>query len=80
MDLSHLRPAQRSDVKGCGPNSTPQGCTLCHIVYVPTEFLAHLVFGHRGDAVLQMIGQASELYEDGLNKRELKGQHHLCER
>ena len=34
--------------------------------YVPGGFLAHLMYGHCGDAALRMIAKAPDLYGKGL--------------
>ena len=50
-----------------------------HEDYAPTEFLAHLIFGHCDNAVLQMIAQATESYGNDLDKSELKRQRLRCQ-
>ena len=47
--------------------------------YVPDGFLAHLMYGHCGDAASRMISQAPDLYGDGLTPMGPKGHRLDCE-
>ena len=47
--------------------------------YVTTAFLAHLVYGHCGDAAMQLIAQAPELYGDVLAHDDVIGMRGKCE-
>ena len=47
--------------------------------YVPDGFLAHLMYGHCGDAALRMIAQAPDLYGEGLTPMGAKGHRLECE-
>ena len=47
--------------------------------YVTTAFLAHLAYGHCGDAAMQLIAQAPELYRDVLANDHVKGMRGQCE-
>ena len=47
--------------------------------YVTTAFLAHLAYGHCGDAAMQLIAQAPELYGDVLANDHVKGMRGQCE-
>ena len=41
--------------------------------YVSTAFLAHLAYGHCGDAAMHLIAKASELYGDALFSGQARG-------
>ena len=47
--------------------------------YVTTAFMAHLAYGHCGDAAMQLIAQAPELYGDVLANDHVKGMRGQCE-
>ena len=47
--------------------------------YVTTAFLAHLACGHYGDAAMQLIAQAPELYGDVLAHDDVIGMRGQCE-
>ena len=47
--------------------------------YVTTAFMAHLAYGHCGDAVMQLIAQAPELYGNVLADDHVKGMCGQCE-
>ena len=47
--------------------------------YVNTAFLAHLANGHCGDAAMQLIAQAQELYGDVLAHDDVIGMRGQCE-
>ena len=47
--------------------------------YVTTAFMAHLAYGHGGDATIQLIAQAPELYGDVLANDHVKGMRGQCE-
>ena len=47
--------------------------------YVTTAFMAHLAYGHCGDAAMQLIAQAHELYGDVLANDHVKGMRGQCE-
>ena len=49
--------------------------------YVTTAFFAHLAYGHCGDAAMQLIAQAPELYGDVLahdDEIDMRGQREGC--
>ena len=47
--------------------------------YVTTAFMAHLAYGHYGDAGMQLIAQAPELYGDVLPNDHVRGMRGQCE-
>ena len=49
------------------------------IEYVTTAFMAHLAYGCCGDAAMQLIAQAPELYGDMLANYHMKGMRGQCE-
>ena len=46
--------------------------------YVTTAFMAHLAYGHCGDAAMQLIAQAPELYGDVLANDHVRGMRGQC--
>ena len=49
------------------------------VAYVTTAFMARLAYGHCGDAAMQLIAQAPELYGDVLANDHVKGRRGQCE-
>ena len=49
------------------------------IHYVPDGLLAHLMYGHCGDAAMRMIAKAPDLYGKGLKPVGANGHHLECE-
>ena len=49
------------------------------VVYASTAFPAHLAYGHRCDAVMQLIARASELHGEVLSQGYVKGLRLECE-
>ena len=47
--------------------------------YVSTAFLAHLAYGHCGNAAMRLIAEASELYGGALSSGQAVGLRHDCE-
>ena len=47
--------------------------------YVSTAFLAHLDYGHCGDAAIRLTAKASELYGGALSSGEAVRLHVYCE-
>ena len=47
--------------------------------YVTTAFLVHLAYGHCGDAAMQLIAQAPELYGDISAHDDVIGMRGQCE-
>ena len=47
--------------------------------YVTTAFMAHLAYGHCGDAAMQLIAQVPELYGDVLANDHVRGMRGQCE-
>ena len=47
--------------------------------YVSTAFLAHLAYGHCGDAAMRLIAKASELYGGALSSGQAVGPRFDCE-
>ena len=47
--------------------------------YVTTAFMAHLAYGHCGDAAMQPIAQAPQLYGDVLANDHVRGMRGQCE-
>ena len=47
--------------------------------YVTTAFMTHLAYGHCGDAAMQLIAQAPELYGDVLANDHANGMRGQCE-
>ena len=47
--------------------------------YVTTAFMAHLAYGHCGDAAMQLIAHALELCGDVLGNDHVKGMCGQCE-
>ena len=47
--------------------------------YVPDGFLAHLMYGHSGDAALRMIAKAPDLCGKGLTPKGANGHRLECE-
>ena len=47
--------------------------------YFTTAFMAHLAYGHCGDAAMQLIAQVPELYGDVLANDHVRGMRGQCE-
>ena len=47
--------------------------------YVTTAFLAHLVYGHFGDAAMKLIAQAPMFFGDVVSNNCVIGLRHQCE-
>ena len=47
--------------------------------YVTTAYLAHLAYGHCGEAAMKLIAQAPDLFGDVLSNDCVTGLRHQCE-
>ena len=72
---SHMSDVLNNNEAACGIAAVQQE----GMEYVTIAFMAHLAYGHCGDAAMQLIAQAPELYGDVLADDHVRGMRGQCE-